>query len=223
MIYNTDMKYKATKHCIGTYSEINIPIINKAKRHLNNNYGNIYDTPSHLTYNISPIPKNNSVKVTEALKKYIIDLKPFHINLKRLKVDIDKRFIYVLVESNHVYEIHLDFVKIMNNYRNGFIRKKDKRRLDQNPDYYTTKELLNIQRYGYARVHSNFIPHLTIGKIAEEFSLNTAISDVKDILTTYRLQKYNISAINILYWTVSEENKPGKDLWDEKIDLKMKS
>lgn len=222
MKYNIigNMYYKTTNYCISAYSSIDIPTIDKAKEVLNTKYKNIYDAPAHITYNISPIPKYNIKKIISPLKDHILKQKRFDVTMGTLKIDEKKRFIYLPIGGKKLYKIHSGFVSIMNTYRDGYVRTKDIRRIESDPDYYSEGQKKSIVLYGFARTHKYFVPHLTIGKVAENHSPTKVFKEVASIVADAKVKKIKIGTINLLCWIASAEDKPGRDVWEKCYPLK---
>lgn len=158
-----------TKYSISIGVEVNDKTISEAKKYLKDKYRNKYDDPNpHVNFLIMAMPEGNNEKVDKILQNYFSKIGDISFELGGLHFEEKEAFFSLPILNDQVMKIHKDLIELLNPIRNGFIRERDKERIDSKKTDKVGEEY--IYKYGYLRVLDRFTPHITIGNLVENYT-----------------------------------------------------
>ncbi|MFH0952228.1 MAG: DUF1045 domain-containing protein [Patescibacteria group bacterium] len=212
---------KLTNTCFAVSSVIENKTLAQAKTYLRDNFGNIYNQPPHITYSLIPIKGVYLEPLKEEIDRYFLNTNKFDLQLTDLMTDTDKddEFISIhFADDSAIRKIHADILTITNKYRNGYIRTKDLKRI--NDGVYTSDKIDNIKKYGYSRVLDDYHPHITIGNITSEGAdLEGLEKDIKKQLAEVINSQLVIDNIRAIFYQDAEREAEMKIRWQGSYKL----
>lgn len=154
---------KPTDTTLSVSTFFDIPELVAAKEFLTTKYASHYGMSPHLTYVLGPFPRYNLKTLEVMLDEYFANLTQFNIVPHGVELEPKYQFFSLPVTDKQVMVLHTELLGLINKQRDGCVRTKDIVRFDKG--LLSEKEVELIKNYGYFRVLSNFVPHLTLGDV----------------------------------------------------------
>jgi len=210
--------YKITDKCFSISSLVNIPCINSAQEYLAGNFKSTYNLDPHITFAIIPLPEWNLEKIKNEIDLYFKNKHRIVLKFAELHVDTKNRFFSLNVKNTRIRKLHEDMLKILERYREGFIREKDLKRIEKG--IYSSAQIYNIMHYGFPRVFQQFHPHITIGNITNGHAgircVKVKLEEMLGVLTNNEFCLKNVSAF---YHSDSIDQSNMEVFWKRTYDL----
>lgn len=115
----------------------------------------------HVTLYMTEFPKKNIALVKHTLREYLHRGRHFHLTFDRYRHSrkgfVDARF----KRREKIVQLHKEIVQILNPFREGLLRKRDKERFQSE----NKQRQKNLRLYGYRDAFSLFSPHLTFTRL----------------------------------------------------------
>ena len=216
-----DKNLKPINTVFSVDSILDIKALIDAKILMNEKYGNKYShIPPHLAYTIMPFPQNSLEKGIDSLTLYVKKQKPFEVHISDLEYEEKDNFFYVDIQGKTIRQHHENITKILNAYRDNYVREKDLLRLE-NGDF-DEKASKYLTESGNARVHDNFKTHVTIGNFTiQNVDIQKLKKDLESILEPILNKDIIIDNIHGVFHTDSVNNQSEmKQIWDKVFRLK---
>lgn len=209
---------KTTPNTISIGTQIHNSNIMDAKTYLKENFGNKYDIDPHFNFIIMAMPEYRLKDLETCLDKFFTTKEIMNLQFGDLHFEEKQRFFSIPIINSEIMDFHKQLIDILNPLRDDYIREKDLIRTNEGRTDSLEKEY--IYKYGYLRVLSKFIPHITIGNIKnEEFDFKEVKTQLDKILGNL----YNSSLkINEVYATFIEDADVQSDykwLWEKTYKL----
>jgi hypothetical protein len=189
-----------------------------AKKYMSQNYGNTFDIEPHITHLLLPLFENEFYKLQETLHKYLSNLKPFEIKIGGISISKKRKFFALEIHDPKLARFHAELLKLVEPYRKGAVREKDLKRLGDN--FYNSKEVENIKKFGYPRVLKLNKPHITLGSCEhDQCNLNEIRNELEKILKNTINSKYKINNLVFMLHTNSEHQSDMVEIYKKTINL----
>lgn len=140
----------------------------------------------HITIYMTEFPSKNTRAIKELLKQFSLGIKPFQITASGYRQNKDGYIDVNYKKTKSINELQKKVVTLLNPFREGLLRLKDKERLKE----FSKSQQKNIKLYGYRSVGTEFYPHLTFTKLKQYSKLT--LSDMKKDNFSFKVGKIGL-------------------------------
>ena len=202
-----------------TDSAVNVPEIAQAKKFLTARAGNTYNLPiPHITYSITPIPRETFPQAKAAVQGQIKRIKPFQVRFGDLKYQPERKFYSIPIEGEKCRELHETFTTLLARFRTNHVRSKDLDRYKAGK--LSPKEIEYLEKYGYFRIFDNFASHITIGNVGDTDLTEAEITrELRLILKPVLNREFTVANIRALFHTDARIQGNMQVIWEEEFRL----